>query len=283
LGSNPPHPPRISVVITVRNEAAHVGALLESLVDQEPPFEVVLVDAKSRDRTREVAEEFAARHPGLVRVFERAGSRGVGRNVAVSESRGDCVAFIDGDCYADAQWLKHLRAGLARAPVVAGRTLVVGQPRFSNLERVELFQSGYDVTYPSCNLAYHRDLFEQLGGFDPRFITAEDIDLNLRAVAAGAQIAYVPEAIVYHHVRGTVLRFLIQAYWNGYGRKQLTEKHGRLWGRYRVRRLIAGQRGVVAWTRLTAALAGYATRVITGGARRLGTGKWVSDSPNGPA
>ena len=91
----------------------------------------------------------------------------------------------------------------------------------------------------------------------------------MRAVQTGASIVYQPEAIVYHHMRSTFVRFLIQAFWNGYGRKQLTEKQGSLWGRYRVRRLISDQRGVMAWARLTAALAGYTTRVITGRERRL--------------
>jgi len=244
--------------------------LLESLVGQDGPVEVVLVDAESRDGTLEIARAFAATHPEILRVIERSGSRGIGRNTGVHAARGDWVAFIDGDCFADSQWLKRLRTGLARSPVVAGRTAVVGKPRFGTLERVELYQQGFDVTYPSCNLAYHRDLFERLGGFDPRFITAEDIDLNMRAVEAGATILYVPEAVVYHHMRTTLVRFLYQAFWNGYGRKQLTEKHGNLWGRYRVRQLVSGQRGVMAWARLTAALAGYVTRVATGGNRRLG-------------
>ncbi len=260
------------MVITVRNEAPHIGQLLESLVGQEGPVEVVLVDAESRDGTRDVADTFSAAHPGLLRVFERSGSRGIGRNAGVHEARGEWIAFIDGDCFADSQWLKRLREGLAGASVVAGRTVIVGKPRYGTLERVELYQQGFDVTYPTCNLAYHRELFEQLGGFDPRFITAEDIDLNMRAVAGGAKIVYRPDAVVYHHMRTTFVRFLYQAFWNGYGRKQLTEKHGSLWGRYRVRQLIAGQRGVIAWARLTAALAGYVTRVATGGNRRLGSG-----------
>jgi len=269
LGSNATTPSLVSVVITVRNEAQHIGQLLESLRIQPGPVEVVLVDAQSRDGTLEFAESFAARHPGFLRVFERNGSRGIGRNVGVHEARGEWVAFIDGDCFADSRWLERLRAGLAQSPVVAGRTVVVGKHPYGQLERVELLQQGFDVTFPTCNLAYRRDLFLRLGGFDPRFITAEDIDLNMRAVQSGAAILYRPDALVYHHMRGTFLRFLIQAFWNGYGRKQLTEKHGSLWGRYRVRRLITDQRGVIAWLRLTAALAGYVTRVATGRKRRL--------------
>jgi GT2 family glycosyltransferase len=264
LGSEPVGRPFVSVVVTTRNEEQHLGLLLESLALQEPPFEVVLVDAVSRDRTVEIAEAFGARHPGLLRIVRRPCSRGGGRNLGVAAARADYVAFIDGDCIADSGWLAHLRTALGPTSIVAGLTRTVGKPKFGALERVELFQGGYDVTFPSCNLLYPKALFERLGGFDTTFITAEDIDLNLRAVRQGTTIRYEPEAIVLHHMRETFLRFLYQAYWNGYGRKQLTEKHGSLWIRYRLRRLLAGQKGAIAWARLVAALAGYATRMITG-------------------
>ena len=269
MGSESAEGSLISIVITVRNEEAHLGGLLESLLTQEGPFEIVLVDSESRDRTVEIAEQFARAHPGLLRLFEHPGSRGVGRNVGVREAAGEYVAFIDGDCFADSRWLSTLRAQIHAGRVVAGRTQAVGKPRFGQLERVELYQGGFDVTYPSCNLAYERAFFLRLGGFDPRFITAEDIDLNLRAVEAGASIRYDAGAVVYHHMRETFVRFLYQAFWNGYGRKQLTEKHGNLWGRYRVRRLLSGQKGPMAWARLAAAFAGYVVRVLTGGHRRL--------------
>lgn len=270
MGSSAPNtPPFVSIVITVRNEAPHLPDLFDSLLRQEPPFEIILVDARSRDGTLAVARRYAAQHPRIVRVFEHSGSRGIGRNEGVRNAHGALIAFIDGDCLADSEWLAKIRGGLLESPVAAGRTVVVGRTPFANLERVELYQGGGDVTHPSCNLAYRRTLFVQLGGFDPRFITAEDIDLNLRAVLAGAQIRSVPDALVYHRVRPTLVRFLYQAFWNGYGRKQLTEKHGALWGSYRYRRLLQGQRSVLAWARLVAALAGYFTRVVTGGGRRL--------------
>lgn len=269
MESSPDSREFLSVVITVRNEERHLAALLESLAHQEPPFEIVLVDALSHDRTYAIAVEFAERHPDLLRIYRRFGSRGMGRNHGVAHARAEAVVFIDGDCIADSGWLRAIREGLRHADVVAGQTTTVGNPSYGHLDRVELYQAGSDVTYPSCNLAYRRALFRELGGFDPRFITAEDIDLNLRAVRRGARLQYVPEARVYHEVRGTLLRFLVQAYWNGYGRKQLTEKQGALWANYRYRRLLTGQRSVIAWARLLAAFAGYFTRVVLAGDRRL--------------
>jgi glycosyltransferase involved in cell wall biosynthesis len=261
--------PLISIVITVKNEERHLARLLDSLVGQEPPIEIVLVDALSHDRTFSIAQRFAEAHPGLLKAVRKFGSRGIGRNQGVALAQGELIAFIDGDCFADSLWVHRLREGFAQSDVLAGRTVAVGRSTYANLERVELFLKGSDVTFPSCNLAYRRALFERLNGFDPRFITAEDIDLNLRAVQGGAHIVYLEQAIVYHHHRITLFRFFLQAFWNGYGRKQLTEKHGSLWGSYRIRRLLSGQRTVLAWIRLVAAFSGYVSRVIVGGDQRL--------------
>ncbi len=256
-------PSFVSIVITVRNEERHLAALLDSLLVQEPPFEIVLVDACSDDRTWEIASDYHERHPAVLRIFQRKGHRGAGRNIGVEEARGEFVAFTDGDCVADPLWLHWLRRGFERAPAIAGKSVVEGPRAFAQLERVELLQGGTDVTYPSCNLGYRRELFQRLGGFDGRFITAEDIDLNLRAVRAGAALLYVPEALIHHHVRETVMRFLLQAFWNGYGRKQLTEKHGQLWARYRYSRMLSTQSSPLAYARLAAALVGYFTRLVT--------------------
>jgi len=281
LGSDPNPRALVSVVITVRNEAAHLPSLLESLVVQEPPFEVVVVDAESRDDSFKIVRNFARKDPARFRAIRQACSRGEGRNLGVALARGEFVAFTDGDCVADPGWLAAFRTAFATSDVVAGRTVPRAPSRFSELERVELYLRGSDVTYPSCNLGYRRELFNALGGFDARFITAEDIDLNLRAVLAGHHPLYAPDAVIYHRARATWPQFVRQAFWNGYGRKQLTEKHGSLWERYRIERLAAGQHGAVALVRLGAAFTGYLARVLTGGGDRLDVPPRRSPRPAG--
>ena len=233
-----PRPVLISVVTTVRNEERNLPSLLDSLLVQEPPFEVIVVEAYSDDRTWDIAQDYARRHPEVVRPYRMGGSRGKGRNFGVEQARGEFIAFIDGDCMAGPHWVEHLRRGAGAGKVVAGRTVLMGYRPFAELHRVELHHEGYDVTYPSCNLLYPRDLFRTLQGFDPRFATAEDIDLNFRAVGSGARVHYDESAVVYARARDTFFGFFRQAYWNGYGRKQLTLKHGELWSNYSARSLI---------------------------------------------
>ena len=249
----------ISIVVTVRNEEQRIRNLLDSLVVQEPPWEVVVVDAYSEDATRTIVEEYARSYPE-VRLHLKGGTRGVGRNHGAAMARGDVLAFIDGDCIANPFWLKEIRASFKQGgrDVVAGKTLVLGYAPFAELERVELKVAGYDVTFPSCNLAYRREKFLAIRGFDPQFMTAEDIDLNYRAVRTGSTIIYNERAIVYAMARDTYLGFFKQAFWNGFGRKQLTLKHGRLWKSYSFANMIG--RSMNAWyvIRLFFGMLGYA-------------------------
>jgi glycosyltransferase involved in cell wall biosynthesis len=254
---SPAEEPRVSVVCTVLNERKGIRDLLDSLVTQRPAHEVIMVDAGSTDGTWGILMEYAAAFP-QVRPVHYAGKRGAGRNMGVRLARSSRVAFIDGDCIANPFWLDGIVAAMdAGAKVVAGRTIMMGYWAFTKMHRVELPHRGQDITWPSCNLAYDRELFLSIGGFDERFVTAEDIDLNFRAVDVGHKIAHVRGSVVYAQARDSVRGFLRQAYWNGYGRKQLTLKHGRLWGEYSFRDMLKRQFGLWASLRLGAATLGY--------------------------
>ena len=246
----------LSVVTTVRNEARNIAALLDSLVVQEPPFEVPVIDSHSEDTTRDVVREYAKRYD-YVHLYIQGGTRGAGRNFGIRKAKGEAVAFIDGDAIANPFWLKEVREGLRQHDVVAGRTIQIGYRPFEELERVELIIRGTDVTYPSSNLAYRKNVLAEIGGFDEWFVTAEDIDLNIRAVKAGHPIVFRAGAVVYHRTRDSVYDFLRQALWNGAGRKQLTLKHGVLWSRYRPGRMLRQKTTFWSTLRLSSALLGY--------------------------
>ncbi|HYU07593.1 MAG TPA: glycosyltransferase [Thermoplasmata archaeon] len=247
----------LSVVTTVRNEARNIAALLDSLVTQEPPFEVLVIDSDSTDATRDIVRGYEKKYD-TVRLYGQGGTRGRGRNVGIAKARGEAVAFIDGDAIANPFWLKEIREGLGQYDVVAGRTIQIGYRPFEELERVELIVGGTDVTYPSSNLAYRKRVLTEIGGFDEWFVTAEDIDLNLRAVRAGHPIGFRANAVVYHRTRDSIFDFLRQALWNGAGRKQLTLKHGALWRHYRPLEMVRREATFWSLLRLSAALLGYA-------------------------
>src|SRR3972149_4188359 len=112
----------VSIVTTVRNEERNLAALLDSLLVQEPPFEVLIVEAYSEDKTWEIAKDYASRHPDTVRALRQGGSRGEGRNFGIGEAGGDFLTTIP--CR-DATYLQRgVKSESLKwiSPVVAGRT-----------------------------------------------------------------------------------------------------------------------------------------------------------------
>lgn len=223
----------ISVVITTYNEGSYLKDLLDSMVNQAQPFQVVIVDSESTDNTRQVVTEYAGKYE-FIKYIVRKCSRGEGRNIGVRESDYDYVLFTDGDAIANAFWIENMRSFFKKGyGVVAGRTIQMGYEPFEKLGRVELYFEDFEVTSPSVNLGYRRQLFLDIGGFDQNFVTAEDIDLNIRAALAGEKIAHCEDCVIYHRTRSTFIGFLEQAFWNGFGRKQLTNKHKHVWSHFK--------------------------------------------------
>ena len=247
----------ISVVLNVMNEERYIADLLDSMIIQEGPVEIIVVDAASKDRTREIVQTYVDRYP-CVKLYVKPGRRGESTNYGISKASGEVVAFTGGDDLANPNWLREMRRSFqAGAEIVAGRSIMIGLKAWEDLDRVELQHKGFDVSYPSANEAFRRSILEELGGFDTWFITAEDIDLNYRAVDAGYKITYNHSAIVYRRTKSTVYGFYKQAFWNGAGRKQLTMKHGNLWGKYDPIKMFRQKMNFWSFTRLAVALLGY--------------------------
>jgi glycosyltransferase involved in cell wall biosynthesis len=251
-------PNMVSIICTVKNEEKNMRNLMDSLIIQEEPYEVIIVDAASTDKTREIVKEYQKKYDKTTLEIYAA-QRGASRNHGITIARGEYLAFIDGDCIANPFWLTEFRESLKKYDVVGGRTITMGYEPFVELGRVELYYKGQDVTMPSCNLIYKKKVLDMIGGFDNKFVTAEDIDLNVRAVQTKHKLGYNDQALVYALARSTIVGFFKQAFWNGLGRKQLSQKHGTIWGKYDYSELFKNR--VTFWymVRMAVALLGYLT------------------------
>ncbi len=224
----------VSVVVKVRNEEHCIADLLDSLVLQEGPLEIVIVDGDSTDRTREIVREYQGTF-GFISLYCEGDNRAESMNHGLSVAEGDIIALTDGDCIANPFWLKEIRRSIRDEghDYVVGRSINIGFWSWEQLPRVQIYNRGNDCSWPGCNIAYRREVYENVGEVDEWFITAEDIDFNIRATEEGYAIHYNPNAVIYNRTRTTIYGFIEQTFWNGAGRKQLTEKYAEtMWSSY---------------------------------------------------
>jgi GT2 family glycosyltransferase len=229
---------RVSVVIVTFNRAQRLGEALGALAAQEAPpallWEILVVDNNSRDRTEEVVSACARSAPMPVR-YVREPRQGIShaRNRGTREARGSIVAFTDDDVFAAPDWVARIAAAFDRwdAHGVGGRILPRWEgdpPRWLTesrhlLNRLAIMDSpesrllALPLNAPpyvwGANMAFRRELFETIGGFDPRrgivgskLSRGEEVDLIHRAIAADLRVAYDPSLTVYHRIGPDRLR-----------------------------------------------------------------------------
>ncbi len=185
--------PLVSVIIPVKDGDRYLEQALRSVVEQSyKRIEPIVVDGNSVDRSREIALSFEG-----VRCLTQSGTGLSGAwNQGIEASRGELVAFLDGDDH----WLPgKLDAQvdlLIERPELAG---TVGKARFFLAEgsngppglRRETLSGEHPAPMPGT-LLVRRRVFEEVGLFDPEYLVAPDVDWFARVKDAGLELAPLP-------------------------------------------------------------------------------------------
>lgn len=210
--------PTVSVIVVTYNRPEHVRTCLEHLARQTlPAVETVVVDASPDRRTAAVVDEFPA--VGYLRNDLGMGFMATSRAIGVAATTGDIVAFLDDDANAEPDWLEHLLSPYAdpRVGAVGGRARNgVPNEETEGADRVGLLLpdgtlTGFfaaitdgDVAVDhliGCNMSYRRSALEAIGGIHdhwPGTSLREDADTGLRMRAAGHEVIFTPQAVVFH-------------------------------------------------------------------------------------
>ncbi len=214
--------PSFDLVVATVDRVAELERLLASLeVQTHRAFRVLLVDQNEDDRLEPILPE--QRPFDLVRLrSERGLSRA--RNAALGEVKADLVAFPDDDCVFAPELLEQVARRLAGDPALdgltgravdeAGRSSQSWAQDPTSLTRENLWNRAISFTiFLRAPLVARVGRFdEQLGlGAATLWASGEEIDYLVRALDAGARIAYDPALVVTHpdkRVSPTTLRSL---------------------------------------------------------------------------
>jgi len=207
-GLPPPFPPgearlpSVSIVVPARNEEANIEACLSSLAaSRYPEFEILVVDDRSLDRTRDIIERLSAASPSSVRLIEGQPlpEGWFGKPWAcwqgAEASRGDLILFTDADTVHSPDLLGQAVRGLiqeeADAYTVIGRQVMLSfweqlvQPQFfmllaSRFPRVGTPRRPDHWRHAIANgqyLLFTRESYEGLGGHE---VVAGEVVEDLR-------------------------------------------------------------------------------------------------------
>lgn len=122
-GGRPEAVPLLSVIVPAYNSADYLDRSLESLIGFGDSLEVVVVDDGSTDTTPAMADDWAARHPGVVRVIHQANAgHGGALNTGIAQARGTHLKVLDSDDWLDRRALVALLNQLG-ADRAAGRKI----------------------------------------------------------------------------------------------------------------------------------------------------------------
>jgi GT2 family glycosyltransferase len=206
----------VSVVICTYNRAQLLKQTLDSLALQTvgpEQFEIVVVDDGSVDETPEVCHQMRQDLPHI-KYLSNEVNLGIGcsRNRGIRSVEGEFILFTDDDCIANKDWVERMSAALEKESVVAG---AVESPELDyvrlchNIAEFHPFMPGRKpgkVEFiAGANMGFRRSVLDELGGFNEKVKTAEDMEFILRIRSRGYRIYLARDAVVSHeHDRGTL-------------------------------------------------------------------------------
>jgi succinoglycan biosynthesis protein ExoA len=232
----------ISIVAACRNEAAHIGPFLESLLAQDLrglEWEAIIADGMSEDGTRAVLEECAAGHPELRVIANPGRIVSTGLNAAIRAARGDVILRMDAHTRYATDYCRRcvetlLRTGAdnvggpartdargIRASAIAAAyhsPFSTGGARFHDLN----YEGWVDTVPYGC---WRKDTLFRLGLFDETLIRNQDDELNLRLVRSGGRIWQNPEIVSWYSPRASLSGLCGQYFQYGFWKVAVIRKH----------------------------------------------------------
>lgn len=218
---------KLSVVVPVYNVEEYLSKCLDSLVSPgaksiadgvQPDYEIIVVDDGATDASPEIAEEYAVKYPGLIRVIHTEnGGLGSARNVGIDASNAEYLYFIDSDDYLVKGGMEAILESLSLGyDICLFDTIAVNvdekelkyMPGCSRVENISLkdFPELLLESPHAWNKIYRRTLYTENNIRYPSRVWFEDLCTVLKLYCFTDNIMYMPKALHrYLQRKGSIL------------------------------------------------------------------------------
>lgn len=214
----------VSAVVPVHNGERSIESCIKHLEDQSlMPFEVIVVDDCSKDRTPIILGALSKKYNNLIvlRNDENLG-KSASITTALDSVRSHYTAIIDSDTYLDRDYFKNLLGVFHRDEVVAASGMVLPSESDSSISKSRLIEylhgqsthkkvqieMGVSFVSPGCCSIWRTEWLKKNG--IPTDTVVEDMDLTWEAQVDDKKLAYVPDAVAYTEEPDSFTRYLKQ-------------------------------------------------------------------------
>ena len=186
----------VIVVVSQLNSARTLDRCLTSLVMQDYPSKVILVDGGSTDRTVKIAMNHDV-------VLEEAQgcTEAQGQRLAIDRHDSEIICFTNSDCYVERDWVRrHVQWHEKGFDMVGGKLFWGGDDygfawSYPTPEGVsDSLISGLSLGWSNCSIT--RELYDKLGIKD--LVSQQDMDFWIRGIKKDMRFIMDPEIKVYH-------------------------------------------------------------------------------------
>jgi len=231
----------VSVILPILNEERDLNQCITAILQQDYPadIEIILALGPSIDKTTIIAEKLSAADKRIKLVNNPSGQTATGLNLAIKMSSYEILCRIDGHSEISSTYIKTAveimnnqgavnvgglmfadgNKGLQRTIAQAMRSkLGVGSSKFHTGGSAGESETVYLGTFKKSAVI-------AAGGFDERYIRAQDWELNHRLRKNGGLIWFDPRLVVTYRPRNTFRKLAKQYFQYGRWRRVITRQH----------------------------------------------------------
>ncbi len=236
--------PLVSLLVAMRNEAAHIEECIRSILNQDYPkekIEVFILDGQSDDDSRKIVEEVIAGKKNYHLLDNPKRIQSVAWNLGVQLSHGDVISIVSGHSKLSSDYVSKAIETLLRTNVdMVGGSIRATSSKYTGDAIALAMSTPFGVG--NANFRYSereqetdtvfmgfcwRATYEKIGGFDEELIRNQDDEFSNRLRKAGGRIICNPKIISYYNSRATLPSLWSQYYQYGYYKVRVLQKHHR--------------------------------------------------------
>lgn len=236
----------IDVIVGVKNEEKYIKRCINSLQNQTiSDINIIVVDGLSVDRTSEIVREITENDPRVRLLKNPHEVISSARNIGLKSSEAEYVAYLDGHCYVNDDWLETLYTAFLTYQTnykLAGIGSTYSSPPDDSFfgktiaYSLQTFFGGFGTAYTTdvevvkvetvAFALYKRSILEsERIDYDEDMTQCEDTDFNHQIIKKGYVLLKHPKALIYQYRRENLGQFARQMIDYGEGRSKLAIKY----------------------------------------------------------